>query len=153
VDLAAVGGDEADALAAVVRGTAAQGDQAVAAFLLVHFHGVVNVLVSGVGDGFVEHGILHAVGVQHVGHHLEDADLHDTLVSNDQRFGAAQRLDLLAADFHRADADLGNAGDEETIIVTGNQHGANLTWVKVMVFCERTPNLISFRLSRKRVLS
>ena len=122
MDLAAVGGDEADALAAVVRGTAAQGDQAVAAFLLIQINGVVDVLVGGVGDGLVEDRVLHAGSVKNVGDLFQDANLHDALVGNDQRFGAAQGLDLVARDFHRANADLGDTGDKITIIVASNHH-------------------------------
>jgi len=133
MDLAAVGSDEADALAAVVGGAAAQGDQAVAAFLLVHFNGIMDVLVSGVGDGPVEHRVLHAVSVEDVGDLFQDADLHDALIGDDQGLFAAQGLDLLRGILDGADTDESHAGDEVTIIVASNQHGANLTWVKVMV--------------------
>ena len=60
--------------------------QAVAAALSVGFGSGFNVLVGGVRHGFVEHFIVQLGSVQNVGDLLQDADGHDALVSNDQRF-------------------------------------------------------------------
>ncbi len=92
LNLAAVGNDEAHALAAVVRAAAAQGDQAVALFLAVHFRGFFHVAIRGVGHGFVVYGIGHARLIQNIRDLLQNAGRHNTLVGNDERFGPAQLL-------------------------------------------------------------
>ena len=113
VDRTAVADHEADALAAVMRRTAAQGDQAVATVALVSFGGFRNVFIRGVGHGLVVHGILHAGGVKDIGDQLQDAHGHDALVGDDQWLLAAEALQAIGNLGGAVLADQSHGGDEE----------------------------------------
>ncbi|KAF5032731.1 hypothetical protein DSECCO2_614140 [anaerobic digester metagenome] len=122
MNLAAVGHDQADALAAVMGGAAAQGDQGVAFFLLVNIDAVMDVFVRGVRDGFVVYFVLHSGSVQQVGDLLGQTATGDTLIGDDQRLAAAQGLDLLGNLLGSANTDQSNAGNEETVNHFLNSH-------------------------------
>jgi len=122
VDLAAVGNHQANALAAVMGGTAAQGDEGVAFLFFVDFDAGVDVLVGGVGDCFIIDHIFHLGGIEQVGDLLGDARAGDALIGDDQRFGAAQRLDFVRDLLGSTNADEGNAGNEITVYLFTNCH-------------------------------
>ena len=109
VDRPAVGQQDADALAAVVRGTAADGDEPVAAVGLVLGHAFGHVLVGRVRHGLVVDAVRNVVAVQNVRDDLEDAGLHDALVGDDQRLGDMVGMYIVRDAVAGADADQGNA--------------------------------------------
>jgi len=131
VDLAAVGHDEANALAAVVGRAAAQGDEAVAAVFLVDLHAVVDVFVRGIGHGLVIEDVGHVRGVEQVRDLFADAHGHDTLVGDEQGLAAAQGADLFGNLLGSADADQGDAGDEKAVDHFLNRHDV-LRWLEIL---------------------
>ena len=122
MNLAAVGDHQAHALAAVVGGAAAQGDEAVALLFLVDVDAVMHVLVGGVGDGLVIDHVFHLGGVEQVGDLLGDAGAGDALVGDDQRLGTAEGLDLLRDLLGCADADEGDTGNEIAVDLLSDCH-------------------------------
>ena len=97
-------------------GTAADGDEAVTLVVEVNLGGVLNVLVGGVRNGAVEHGVGDLGSVEDVGDLLQDAAGHDTFIGNHQRMLATESLQAVG-DFLRAV--LANEGD------VGNEEGSN----------------------------
>ena len=86
----AVSHEQAHALAAVVRATAPEGDEAVALFVVIHFGGVVDVGGGGVGHGTIEHFIRHFMIFKDIGNFLENTGFNDALVSDDKGIFAAE---------------------------------------------------------------
>ena len=84
VDLAAVGNEEADALAAVVGAAAAEGEEAVATLFLIDGKGFFHVLIGGIRNGLVVDGVLDVSGVKDIGDGLQNTAGNDALVSNDE---------------------------------------------------------------------
>ena len=116
-DLAAVGGHQANALGAVVGGAAAQGEDAVAAVVVIELLPFHHVGVLGVGFGLAEDGGVYPSVLQD----LLDAGRHGVagqeLVGDDHGLAAAQALHQLAGLHHGAFAEHVSAGYE---IVSGH---------------------------------
>jgi hypothetical protein len=130
VDLAAVGGQNADALAAVVGAAAAQGDDEVALVVLVDLQSIMNVLVGGVGDRVVvDHAIQSSVLLDDLGDLVGDAGLGDALVRADERLGSAQNLDPSADLLVCPDAHERNRGNEESEYLLLHCHVGLLGWL------------------------
>ena len=108
-----------------MRGTAADGDKAVALVVEVNLGGVLNVLVGGVRNGAVEHGVGDLGFVKDVGDLLQDAAGHDTFIGNHQGMLATESLQTVG-DFLRAV--LANEGD------VGNEEGSNLSHMHAFQF-------------------
>ena len=106
-------------------GTAADGDEAVTLVVEVNLGGVLNVLVGGVRNGAVEHGVGDLGFVKDVGDLLQDAAGHDTFIGDHQGMLATESLQTVG-DFLRAV--LANEGD------VGNEEGSNLTHVHAFQF-------------------
>ena len=121
MDLAAVGNEEAHALAAVVRAAAAKGEEAVASLFLIHGEGLFHVLVRGVRHSAVVHFVLHIGFIEDIGDALQDTAGHDALIGNDEGvlgIAAGESVrNLLAA----ARADKRNRGDVERSDLTNMQ--------------------------------
>ena len=101
-----VGGGDADAFAAVVRGTAAHRDDGVTAVVFVHFQAVVAVFDLRVGLHAGEHHALDArflQGSQGLGH---GAVLHpgQEIIGYDQRLLHVQKLTAMAQLLYTAGA-------------------------------------------------
>ena len=92
MDFAAVSRQEAHALAAVVRAAAAQRDEAVALFLLIHGKGFIHVVVRGIGHGLVVDGVGQLCGIKNIRYPLQNSRLDDALIGNDERFLSADAL-------------------------------------------------------------
>jgi hypothetical protein len=96
-DVAAVGGDDADAFATVVRAAPAQGDDQVTSVGLVDFVTFMHIAVGGVGLGAVIDNHVHvAVGFNDLGDLIGDTGVGNAFVRADERLFTAQRFDLVA---------------------------------------------------------
>jgi hypothetical protein len=101
----AVGGDEADALAAVMGAAASQGNDQIAALGLIHLVAFMHIVVGGVGlCAVLDHRHHVAFGPHNLGDAIGDTGGRDALVRTDKGFYAAERLDLVADLPVRADA-------------------------------------------------
>ena len=113
MDSAAVASQEAHALAAVVRAASAQGDQAVALFLFIHFKGRIHVFILRIRHGLVENGVGHLRIVKNIRDLLQNTGFNDALVSDDQRFGTADAFQARGNFLGTALAHQGDVRDEE----------------------------------------
>ena len=108
LDAATVGGDQRDALGAVVGRAATQRDDAVAAVGLDHGQTRFDVVGGGVGFGLIENNAFNAMFSQQGGELGDHADLVENFVGDDQRLAVAVTLDiggslLQAAGTHQVD--------------------------------------------------
>ena len=87
-----VGGDDADALAGVLRGAAAQADQEVGAGVGELGHAVLDAFDRRVRLDVAEDLIRHARLVEHVGDLLDGAGFDQHRIGDDERLGEAVRL-------------------------------------------------------------
>ena len=136
--MAAVGGDDADALTAVVGAAAAQRDDQVAAVGFVHFITFVHIFIGGIGLGAViDHRHHIALGPDNPGNPISDAGVGDALVRTDKRFGAAEHFDLVADLLVCAHTHQGNGGDEKSKYLFLYCHGVllwrDVNWVVLPV--------------------
>ena len=122
MDSAAVGDDQPDALAAVVRGAAADGDEAVAFFFFIQFHAGGDVDVGGVRNGFVVDGVFHRRIVENIRDLLQDAGMNDTLVGDKKRLRGVQVDDAFRNGFGGAYTDERNVGNKEAVDFFNNSH-------------------------------
>ena len=113
MNFAAIAGQKAHALAAVVRAAAAQGDQAVAFFPVVDIKSGFHIFIRGVGHGLIKNGVLHARAVENIGNLLQNADGDNALVCDDQGFGAANAFQTGRDISGTAFAHQRDVGDEE----------------------------------------
>mmetsp|Transcript_11912 Transcript_11912/g.29956 ORF Transcript_11912/g.29956 Transcript_11912/m.29956 type:complete len:281 (+) Transcript_11912:770-1612(+) len=95
LDAAAVGGQHADGLGAVVGGATAEGDDEVAAVVLEQLAAGIDLLNRGVGSAAVVDGIGHPSAVQHICESFHSADLHEDCVGDDERLLLAEGLHLV----------------------------------------------------------
>ena len=94
LDAATVGGDQRDALGAVVGRAATQRDDAITAVGLDHRQTRFDVAGSGVGFGLIENSAFNAMFSQQGGELGDHADLVEDLVGDDQRLAIAVTLDI-----------------------------------------------------------
>ena len=126
INRAAVGKQDAYALAAVVRGAAADGNQAVAAVGLILGDAFGHVFIGGIRHGLVIDAVRDVVAVQNVRNDLEDPRVHDALVGDDQRLGDMVGVDIMRDTVARAHADQGNARNKKTVHLARNRHVQSL---------------------------
>ena len=87
-----VGGDDADALAGILRGAAAQADQEVGAGFGELLDAVLDAFDRRVRLDVVEHLIRQAGLVQHIGDLLDSSGLQQDRIGYDERLGEAMGL-------------------------------------------------------------
>ena len=126
LDFAAVGGNQRDALGAVMRGTAAKRHDQIGLCCLERFESGVYVAHGRVGLGAIEHGGRNALRRQLVGHGVGHTDLAQTRVGDDQGLAKAHFADDLQRFVERAGANDVLHGHEEM----GYGHGSLLVGSK-----------------------
>ena len=122
-DMATIGGNDPDALSAVVGTATTEGNNEVAVLGLVNLKAFVNIVVCGVWLGAVVYNWINiAFGLDHRCNLIRDASVRNSLVSANKGSRTAEYFDLVTNLFVCPHTHQGDGGDVESKYLFLNGH-------------------------------